>query len=82
MKALKGNMDSVGKKFAGVEGKKVKLIHSFLSEDMEPRVYIEFTDNTGLEIKIESKPDLSAEWLRIDENGDSEPEPFQREIFE
>lgn len=74
-----GNMDSVGREFAGVKGKTVESIRAFICEDDQPRVYIQFADNTGLEITIASKPDLSAGWMR-EENGNVEP--FERAVFE
>ena len=74
----KGNMDSIGKKFAGVEGKTVEYINSSLGIDDEPHVYVQFSDGTALDIAIESSPNLTAGWLRV-KAGDQSPLP--RKVF-
>jgi hypothetical protein len=80
MKALyeKGNMKSVGRRFAGVEGKTVKFIESSLGIDEEPHVYVQFRDGTALDIAIESSPNLTAGWLRVKAGNQS---PLRRRIF-
>jgi hypothetical protein len=80
MKALrkKGNMDSLGKKFAGVAGKSIEYIDSFLDEDDEPHVFIKFTDETALDITVGSNPNLGAEWQRVK---DGELEAVRRKAF-
>jgi len=83
VKALhkKGNMESVGRRFAGVEGKIVEYIESSLGIGDEPHIYVRFNDGTALDIDIESIPNLTAEWLRVEGNlGDLEP--FKHKIFE
>lgn len=80
MKALrqKGNLDSLGKKFVGVAGKKVERIESFLDEDDEPHVCIRFTDETALDITVGSNPNLGAEWIRTK---DGDWSPVRRKAF-
>jgi hypothetical protein len=80
MKALreKGNLNTLGKKFAGVAGKSVEYIESFLDEDDEPHVFIRFADETALDITVGSNPNLGAEWQQVK---DGELCPVRRKAF-
>jgi hypothetical protein len=84
MKALfkKGNMNSIGRRFAGVAGKTVEYIESCVGIAEEPHIYVRFNDGTALDIEIESTPNLSAEWHHRVEGKLGDFEPFQRKIFE
>lgn len=77
----KGNMKSIERRFAGVGGKTVQSITSSLGIEDEPHIFIQFDDGTALDIEIESLPNLTAEWRRVE--GDlGDLEPFQHKIFE
>jgi hypothetical protein len=67
MKALyeKGNLDSIGKKFAGVSGKTVKRINAYVGEEGEPGICIDFTDGTVLDITVGSNPNVTADWFHV-----------------
>jgi len=56
MKALydKGNMNSIGRRFAGVAGKTVEFIESSLGIEEEPHIHVRFNDGTALDIAIDS----------------------------
>ena len=74
----RGNMKSVGRRFAGVAGKTVEYIDSSLGIDEESHVFVQFSDGTALDIAIESSPNLTAGWLRV-KAGDQSPLP--RKVF-
>jgi len=74
----KGNLDSRGKKFMGVAGKSVEYIESSIDDSDEPIIFIQFTDETALEITVGSNPNLGAELIRTN-NG--EWSPVRRKAF-
>lgn len=73
-------MEKVGKRFAGVAGKTVKFIDSYLDEDEQPHISIDFTDGENLDIRIKATPEMTVEWAK-DENGTLEYLP-DRKVFE
>ena len=75
----KGNLDSRGKKFMGVAGKSVEYIESSIDDSDDPVVFIQFTDETALEITVGSNPNVTAELIRT-KNGE-DWSPVRRKAF-
>jgi|SRR5882762_57766 len=75
----KGNMTSIDRMFAGVRGKIIEFISSCLGLEEEPHIFIKFDDGTALEIEIESRPYLAAEWRQV-KDGELESVPWK--VFE
>jgi len=75
----KGNMQSIDRMFAGVKGKTIESISSCLGLEDEPHIFIKFGDGTALDIEIESRPYLTAEWRQV-KDGELEAGPWK--VFE
>ena len=69
----KGNLDSRGKKFIGVAGKSIEYIESSIDDSDEPIIFIQFTDETALEITVGSSPNVTAELIRTKDGEDWSP---------
>jgi len=72
-------MTSIDRMFAGVKGKTIESISSCLGLEDEPHFSIKFDDGTALEIVIESRPHLNAEWQQV-KDGELESVPWK--VFE